>query len=124
MEFDELLSEQLGELGRFQRLYVLSTLFFVLGIFSPMVELIFQGVIPQYKWVLNLFMDDFLHTKVVYIYSLSVFVNVLPPKAGKLKFPMTVVEFVMFWLNDVKVRITWVRAIYADYPWHLSLYDS
>ena len=49
-------------------------------------------------------MDEFLYTKVVYIYSLSVFVNVLPPKSGK--FPMTVFEFVMFWLNDLKVKIT------------------
>ena len=49
MEFDELLSKHLGELGKFQRYYVLSTLFFVQGIFSPIVELVFQGIVPEYQ---------------------------------------------------------------------------
>ena len=53
MKFDDLLTEHLGELGRFQKIYVFSSFFFVLGIFCPLVELVFQGVVPPYVWVLK-----------------------------------------------------------------------
>ena len=44
MEYDDMLVKHVGGMGKFQKIYIFSYFFFALAIFSPMVELIFQGL--------------------------------------------------------------------------------